>query len=667
MYPIKLSVFILITSINLYAISAIKIICDKDSEKIYLDGKLKTTCDKDDVIRLMVHKGHHTVDIRKKSEEARYRFTKKFFIGDGVQKLIEPDIKPIYTEYHYYKAVVENDDIDAYNAYLQNYPHGKYIRTMKEFQAYLKAKESFEQYKRYLHNYPHGKFLQKLQNYYRQNPLIATLQGHSKAVQALAMTKDSHYLFSGANDETIREWDLVNFTPLKKFTYAHNIGGGLTVSALALSPNEKRLLSNGRAFRLWDLRLETNSIIDKNFEPEEIYFYTPQTALTLRSSRLDIWDLQTQKRTFTYQGNNGYDAYMYGGAISSNKRYFYFGQYYDTFNKCGIVQFDIKNRKITRRFFSPFLRDEALCMALSPDGKYLITGTDNGANSASHNEHDMTLLMWDLQNGNVAYTLHQNGSVKAIAVDSQHHIFASGSSSGMIKLWDSDTGVPLGSFLAPAGINDLIFTKSGKKLIGALDDGTIRIWYMGFFSRQHGLKNLLKECQNGNIVACNNYLVYGGQNITQAKETILNQFKKILQKNGFNITYHNPTIYLYDRINSYIFFPLQNNQANNYIYLRIDALLSNDDKTYILIHAEGKNGSFSFTSPIYLIQNDKKQNYDQRMPSTNTLTLGSQDFVLVYKNFPLQNGHYEVVEGDNCRNCTLLQNGNIIKIVKEKK
>ena len=667
MHYVKSLIFTFIfSSINLYAISVVKIICDKDGEKIYLDGKLKTTCDKDDVIRLMVYKGNHTIDIRKKTKEARYHFSKHFFIGDGVQKLIEPNIQPIYNEYHYYKAVVENDDIDACNTYLQNYPHGKYVRTMREFQAYLKAKESFAQYQKYLSRYPNGHFLQKLQNYYKKNPLIATLQGHTKAVRALALTRQPQRLFSGADDETIIEWNLHTHTPSKKFTYAHNISGGLGVSALAISADEKSLYSNGRAFRVWDITSGTNSIIDKNFEPEEIYPYGSK-LITLRPSRLDIWDLATKKPIFTYKGNEGYNAYMHGGAFSADKKYFYFGQYFEKFDKCGIIQLDVQNQKIVRRFFSPFLLDEVLCMALSPDGKYLITGTNNGANAASHAEHDTTLLMWDIQSGYVARILHQKGSVTALAVDPKHHIFASGSTTGEIKLWDSDTGAAIASFQTHTAINDLLFTKDGQKLIGALEDGNVGIWYMGFFSKQDGMQNLLQECKNGDLRACNDYLIYGKENRFQAKKALLAQLQKIVQSFGSSITYHNPTIYLFDRINADLAFPLKNNRANYFAQHEVAAIISNENKTYVFIHMQRKQGGFNFNKPIYLIQNGKKQNYTQRLPASSNISKGNNDtyFILIYDNFPLQNGSYAIKEGDEkCPTCLNLHNGFIIKKIE---
>jgi WD40 repeat protein len=75
--------------------------------------------------------------------------------------------------------------------------------------------------------------------------LVATLKGHSNAVNAVAFSPDGHTLASGSSDETVRLWNVETRRELMQLDPG-SIGLG-EVRTLAFSPDGNRLLAGGQA------------------------------------------------------------------------------------------------------------------------------------------------------------------------------------------------------------------------------------------------------------------------------------------------------------------------------------------------------------------------------------------------------------------------------------
>jgi len=117
-----------------YAVSQVKVICDVDGESVYLDGKYKSDCDSGEPVAVLANAGRHTVVVKKNNGDGSYYYFKKHFrIGDGVQKIIEVTSNIHYTEYYYYSKAKKSGNTDDYWTYLDKYPHGKYIKTVKKY------------------------------------------------------------------------------------------------------------------------------------------------------------------------------------------------------------------------------------------------------------------------------------------------------------------------------------------------------------------------------------------------------------------------------------------------------------------------------------------------------------------------------------------------------
>ena len=581
-----------------YASSEIKVICDRDGESIYLNGQFKSTCDSGEPVSMIVKAGRYTVVVKKRDKEARYKYEKKFRIGDGLRKVVESHVKAIYNEYHYYKNVLNQESLEACKEYLKNYPNGKHIKAINEIKTYILAKKDFSYYKAYKQKYPRGKFLQKLKEYYMAHPLIAILRGHD-SVRSLALTKDNLKLFSCGDDEKITEWSLKNYKKIKTFTYNHGLYGAIGIQTIALSSDEKDLYSNGKGrLRKWDIQSGQNSNIGK-YAPDHIITLDKNQLLLFRSDRFDIFDLNSKKILYTYIGNKGYDAGMETCVLSKDKRYLFFSMGLE------IIKFDLQSRKIIKIFKSSKIKYSITSLSITPDNRYLIIGTCNDIWADEDGYLRKTVIILDLRSGKPYKVFKQKGTISAIAVDPKGEFCAIGTTRGEIFLRDIKTGMLIKKINAYSSVNDLKFTNDDSKLIAALSDNAVKIWQVGFYNKKSVLHSLLNECKKGDIVACNDYIVNGGKGKRIAKKALLDKFKTIIKSFGGDIVYNNPKVYLYDTKNVYKYFPYK----NKYAIYTVESIISNGVKTYILIDVNFVNSGFTFNGPIYLMQNSNKKNF----------------------------------------------------------
>jgi len=650
-----IAISILLASVTqLAALSQLKIICDKDNERIYINNKFKAECDQDEVIRLIVKAGTHRVTIKKRDKGAKYLFTKVIRIGDGIQKVIESYAQPVYNEYHYYENALKQKNLDACNTYLKKYPKGKYRKKIEEIKAYLSAKRDFSLYNRYLRKYPKGQFVEELKAYYFNHPLIATLSKHSKPVLALAISEDNRRLFSGGTDNRIIEWNLQNKKPI------HIISSHSWIKDLALSPDEKTLAFGGE-LGIVDLHTYHPRLISKS-GAEQIGFIDDKKLAGAVHNHLSIWNVETGKKVDSYIEYKQYDASLDHLTVSPDKRYLFYDLYDRKNERTVIRQYDIKNRKVIKTFSTKALKYDVRSLAMTPDGRYLISGSKNDAWYDEDGYVRKTLIVWDIKNARPYRMFAQKGNIDAIAVDPRGKIFAYGTSRGEIFIRQIDSGELLTTIHTYSDVNDLLFTKEGKELIGALDDGSIKIWYSALFDKKNRLNLLLQQCKEGDFVACNDYILNGGRKTKAAKNAILHHFKVLLNSKGNHIRLTLAKVYLQDSRATYHW----SYSKKNYAIYTVQSIISDKNGVYLLIDVDYHNTGFTFSNPIYLSQNGRSKALSKRIPDDYEIKPGTRrmKLIFVYKNMNLKKGNYAIKEGSGtCEGCMNFTGGHIAQIL----
>ncbi len=164
---------------------------------------------------------------------------------------------------------------------------------------------------------------------------------------------------------------------------------------------------------------------------------------------------------------------------------------------------------LTKSVFTNTL-SSVLSVALSPDGKHVVTGDtknqiflwkiEDGQQISSFDKHknwvwsvvfspdgktvasasdDNTVIVWDVM-GTCLRTLEHPNWVRAIAFSPDGRKLASGCDDGKVRIWDIQTGAELKTS-CPASdhtnrVWSVAFSPDGKILVSGSDDKTVKIW-----------------------------------------------------------------------------------------------------------------------------------------------------------------------------------------------
>ena len=246
--------------------------------------------------------------------------------------------------------------------------------------------------------------------------LIATLEGHEEAVNAIVISADGNFLASGSDDSTIKIWNLQNFELVRTLT-----GHKKTVSALAIAPNGKTLVSGSwdRTIKIWNL--ETGALRQTLAEHSALISaltISPNGKLLASGSQdktIKLWNLNTGELFGTLRGHS---LSVLSIAISPNGQLLASGSGDGTI---GLWNLQTGEKAITLRGHS----DGVWSLAIAPDGSTLMSGS-----------WDRTIKLWSLSTARLNATLEGHSAfINSIALSQDGTTLVSGDWNSYVNVW----------------------------------------------------------------------------------------------------------------------------------------------------------------------------------------------------------------------------------------
>jgi DNA-binding beta-propeller fold protein YncE/predicted Ser/Thr protein kinase len=293
--------------------------------------------------------------------------------------------------------------------------------------------------------------------------IVRSLDGTADWVNAVAFSPDGQYALSGAEDNTVKLWEVVTGRQIQTFT-----GLDSQPISVALSPDGNHLVSessnghvrlwnveSGQAVRTFERRSE--AVLASTFSPDGKYVLSGcGQAGTLR-----MWETETGTVVRTFDNN---PEAIFSLAFSPDGKYVLTGS-----GQSGTLKlWDVASGSVVRTFDEgDWDSTYVFSVSFSPDGRYALSGSD-----------DMTARLWDVESGDLLRTFDgHSGLVIAVSFSPDGQYVLSGSSDMKVQLWKVDTGSLGYVFEGDAdGVNAIAFSPDGRYVLSGSKDNDVKLW-----------------------------------------------------------------------------------------------------------------------------------------------------------------------------------------------
>jgi WD40 repeat protein len=340
---------------------------------------------------------------------------------------------------------------------------------------------------------------------------ILKLKGHTNVVNSVSITPDGKRAFSGSLDNACIIWNLNPF--VNRFTYIFKIfkntskkilkGHTKSVNAVAITPDGKRAISGSTDMTciIWDLKTrKAITTLKGHTQSIESVSITPNGKLAISGSRDNtciIWDLQSGQ---AINSLSGHYKDITSVALTPDGKKAITGSYDND-----LIVWDLNGIKSSNSLKLHTSRVGSVCS--SSDGKMAVSGSWDstciiwdlitGQTIKTLNltdcyvyavaltpdcqriicgSNDKDCILWEFKTGKITQTLYGHKSaVRKIAILPNGRMAIS-SSFGLCILWDLNTGQSICTFKEHnSNIHDLVITPDGKRAISG-SEGHCIIW-----------------------------------------------------------------------------------------------------------------------------------------------------------------------------------------------
>ena len=294
-------------------------------------------------------------------------------------------------------------------------------------------------------------------------PLLAS----TSAVESIAFSPDGQTLATGSDDGTVHLWDTALESP---FTSSRN------VHSIAFNPVSGNLAAivtdHPRQLQLWNILTgqRTGTVPSSGGGGVGSAAFSPHgktLALGKNDGTVQLWDVATRRqigRRLPYSGDTQGASETVSLAFSPDGRALATASF-----DCGEAQlWNVATQRLIGTFSTD--SDTIDTVAISPDGKLLATGADEG-----------TTRLWNVaKHQQVGAPMNSADPVDSIAFSPDGKVLAAGYDNGEVRLWNLADHQQIGAPLVLTGnvnpIDVLTFSPDSTTLAAGRDDGTVQLW-----------------------------------------------------------------------------------------------------------------------------------------------------------------------------------------------
>jgi WD40 repeat protein len=314
-------------------------------------------------------------------------------------------------------------------------------------------------------------------------PGEAVLEGHRQPVLDVAFSPDGRSLLTASGDGTARLWDVRTGAEVARITE----DSGLVARAL-FSPDGRLVLavSDDGLPTLWDVRNQSERAVLRGHQDGVVQGAFSADGRRAITASLDgtarVWDTASGSQVAVLAGSDGALA---DAALSpdGHRAVTAPGDCMDR-ERCVARLWDVRTGRqtaalrghqlrINRTFFD---RDGRRVLTVSEDGTVRAWSAATGARLAVFEEPRRKLQSnpYDPEGPGL---VERVSALRDAALSPDGRFLATGSERGIVRIWNARTAAAL-SFLAghKQAITRLAFSPDGRFLVSSSEDGTARIW-----------------------------------------------------------------------------------------------------------------------------------------------------------------------------------------------
>ena len=292
------------------------------------------------------------------------------------------------------------------------------------------------------------------------SPPLRTCLGHQKGIGGLAILPGDQQALSGSEDRTVRRWDLGTGKELERYEEHTK-----QVWCVAVAPDGRSFVSAGqdRVIRQWPLGQDGAKARELATLPDSVrcLLYLADGKHLLAGSldaKIYVIDVQTGAIVKEWSGQKDAVLCM---ALAPNGRYVLTG---GAFLDASLCLRDAKTGDILKRLVG---HSEHVCAVAFVDADHAVSAG-----------YDKFVRLWDLRTAKVVRTFTgHDRAIYGLAVSPDGKRLISGGYDNSIRLWDLTSGDELRRYQAHTdGINALAFTPNGRWAVSASNDRSMLLW-----------------------------------------------------------------------------------------------------------------------------------------------------------------------------------------------